>query len=210
MTRRPWLIVLLLWPSAISAQAGGSISADAGTLRFTRGSGSTAVALQGTVLGGTLSLSNAPLFAVLRYAQGSLTDGTTNPATPFVTGQIQVGAAPFSWLSVSAGPRALALDRSGTERWVLWEGSVRLTAPLIALLARSYVEGRRTLAADVNLPGAGPSGSGVGVGLIIQPLASPVSVSLAYQVDRDEIPGGALRTMDGLWLAVHLGTHEPR
>jgi len=94
------------------------------------------------------------------------------------------------------------------ERWLLWEGSLRFSAPLIGGLARSYVEIRRAFAGDVNIGGGTPTGSGIGVGLALRPPGTPVSVGLGYQFDRAELPGGPSRTIDAIWLSLRLSTRD--
>jgi hypothetical protein len=198
----------LSWPMVLAAQTGVAVGGEAGAVRVTMG-GSAAPVERGPTVGGLLSVGTQPVFLTARYTQGSLTLAGGTAPTTFVLGQIQLGLAPTDWLSLSAGPLAFALETPGIERWVLWEGDARLTAPVIGGLARSYVEVRHSFAAQSTLAGS-PSGSGIGVGLLIRAPFAPVSAALSYHVDHAEIAGGTARTMDQLWLTVRLGSRDIR
>ena len=201
------LLLMAALPASALAQTGIAVGGDAGAGTVVLSPGATGVTQHGALIGGTLALVGGPVFFSARYAQGSMTGGGASNGT-LVVGHAQLGLAPVSWLAVSVGPYAFALGNPAVERWLLWEGSVRLSAPLIGELARSYVEVRRSFGGDVNIGTGAPTGSGIGVGLLVRPPATPISVGLGYQFDRAELPAGPTRTVDAIWLSLRLSTHD--
>jgi hypothetical protein len=163
--------------------------------------GGPAAGAQGRVVLGPVALEAS-------YLQGRLSPDTgSTPARDLADGAVFLVVRPQRWLALKAGAHLRAyITSSGTERWMLWEGRVRLSGDLAPGRLRSYAEGWVAASADVNV-GPGASGARGGeVGLTLVPTRSPLWVRLAYAVDQARTKDGArTETLEALVLAAGVG-----
>jgi len=149
----------------------------------------------------------------LGYWQGQLdpSSGAVGTASrDMVEGYAMIGARPFGWLSLRAGPHAWTyISNAGTQRWFLWEARARAQGEVVADV-HSYIELWDVLSASVNVPQGFQSGFGGEGGLILRlrdapiiPEKFPARLRLAYGIERVRM-GGGIRTeiMDRLSLSL--------
>jgi len=184
-------------------------------MRLNSTSGPTTQKLSGAVFGlqGQLIYSG---FVTLDwgYWQGQIDPtGGAAASRDVVQGYAMLGARPFGWLSLRAGPHAWTyISNAGTQRWFLWEARARVQGEVLPDV-QSYVELSRVLSANVNVPQDFQSGLGGEGGLILLvrdapliPERFPVRLRLAYGIERVRM-GGGIRTevMDRLALSLGIG-----
>jgi hypothetical protein len=170
--------------------------------------------LGSTALGVTGSARLGWLVAEVEYFQTNLTS-PTGPAAArdAIEGEVMVGAAPLSWLTLVTGPHARAFDRPAfdVERWVLWELRARARLGVVPRLADAYVEVRRVLAAEVSLPEQSsgdvpqPWSGGMGgeAGIKFMPPGAPLWLEVSYRFERYELSDGDwVDTSDGVVVSV--------
>jgi hypothetical protein len=184
-------------------------------MRLNSTSGPTTQKLSGAVFGlqGQLIYSG---FVTLDwgYWQGQIDPtGGAAASRDVVEGYAMLGARPFGWLSLRAGPHAWTyISNAGTQRWFLWEGRVRAQGEVLPDV-QSYMELSRVLSAKVNVPQDFQSGMGGEGGLILRvrdapliPERFPVRIRLAYGIERVRMGGGArTEVMDRLSLSLGIG-----
>jgi hypothetical protein len=184
-------------------------------MRLNSTSGPTTQKLSGAVFGlqGQLIYSG---FVTLDwgYWQGQIDPtGGAAASRDVVEGYAMLGARPFGWLSLRAGPHAWTyISNAGTQRWFLWEGRVRAQGEVLPDV-QSYMELSRVLSANVNVPQDFQSGLGGEGGLILRvrdapliPERFPVRIRLAYGIERVRMGGGArTEVMDRLSLSLGIG-----
>ncbi len=126
----------------------------------------------------------------LGYWQGKL-NGVGTSDKDVVEGFAQVGARPFDWLSLRAGPHAWTyVSSGGTQRWLLWEGRAHAQGQVLPAL-QSYFEIWQVFSAKVNVAQPFQTGMGGEGGLSLRirdvpliPERLPVRIRLAYGIER--------------------------
>ncbi len=197
-------VIALLTPRSATTQT-FEVGATAMSLRLTRESGTTATAT-GAAFGieGRVRVQSVSL--ILRYHQGHLTGDSPLIDQDFVEGEAFVVVQPARWISFGVGPHVRAyVEPSGTERWLMWEGRLRLGAALLPAVT-GYLEGWRVLGADLNVAEALDSGYGLDGGLEIRLSGAPVGFLLRYRTEHAELGGGTRReTVEQIALGIRLG-----
>ena len=194
----------LLTPQPTAAQA-FDFGATAMSLRLTRESGTTVTAT-GAAFGIEGRVRVQAVSLVLRYRQGQLTNDNALIDQDFVEGEAFIVAQPARWISLGVGPHVRAYaEPSGTERWLMWEGRLRLRAVLLPTVT-GYLEGWRVLGADLNVAEELDSGYGLDGGLEIRLSAAPVGFLLRYRTEHAELAGGARReTVEQIAFGISVG-----
>jgi hypothetical protein len=185
-----------------------ALRADAGVLWIHSDTGVARGAMRGPAIA-----AEARVYVSSLMVGGGLLESRLQPLVgpggqrDLVQGTLFVGARPWPWLELSAGPvvRAYVTD-SASERWVLWQARARVEAPIVAGSLASYAELWRTLASDVSLgPGAGRVQGGE-AGVLYQPPQTRFWLRLAYRVD-DARVGAMARseTVEAVLVSVGVG-----
>lgn len=197
-------VAALLTPRPTAAQT-FQYGATAMSLRLTRQSGTTATAT-GTAFGIEGQVRVRRMSLILRYYQGKLTSDSPLIDQDFVEGEAFVTVQPTRWVSIGVGRHVRAyVEPSGTERWLMWEGRLRLDAVLLPAVT-GYLEGWRVLGADLNVAEALDSGYGLDGGLEIRLSGAPVGFRLRYRTEHAELANGARReTIEQLAFSITLG-----
>jgi hypothetical protein len=195
----------------LAAQVPRYLGADAGLsrVRFRSTTPSAKEVLTGVVAGGQARARLGAFAVEAAYAQGRLSADTgVVTERDLVDGSVFLSARPLPWLVVRAGPhaRAYAASAGGTERWMHWEGRVRVEGAIVPGMLQAHVEGALALASDVNvLPGASGARGGE-VGLTLRPPQSQLWVRLGYLVDQAKVRNGARsETVEMVALSVGYG-----
>lgn len=205
MRSAPWAAALVLASRSVVAQAPSaslrfdaastSIRADAADSRST-----------GAWYGGEGMLVLSRLFLTAGYGEADLhPDRGPGGVTHLVEGGIEVGARPWPWFAVSAGPFARALTGdSGTQRQVLWWLKGRVEMPIIHERLSSYVELWQALAQRADPSGAGGSAHGGSAGLALH-LTQLLALHLGYRIEEAPSGNGAgNQTVEAVTLGVQV------
>ncbi len=162
----------------------------------------------GVVAGARARVSLGLVSLEASYAQGRLSADTgIAPSRDLVDGSLLVAVRPTPWLALRAGPQLRAyVAPGGTERWVLWEGRVRVEAPILADVLAADVEGWLALSSGVNAdPGASGAAGGQG-GLTFHVAHTPLWLRLSYAVDQEKMKNGVrTESLEAVALTVGLG-----
>ena len=165
----------------------------------------------GSSFRGTGALTYGRLQLLVSYLQGSLDpDAGTGSSRDLAEGTVFVGARPFTWLTVEAGPHARAYTLAGgtTQRWVFWELRARGTAAFVGSAVHGYAELWRALSADVNVSESFDHAEGGEAGMILRLARSPLEARVAYRIDYSVLGGGSrTETVDGVIIGVGVAWH---
>lgn len=175
------------------------------SLRLTRESETTATAT-GSAFGIEGRVGIQVLSLELRYRQGQLTNDSREIDQDFVEGEAFVVVQPARWVSLGLGPHVRAyVEPSGTERWLMWEGRLRLRTVLLPAVT-GYIEGWRVLGSDLNVAEALDSGYGLDGGLEIRLDRAPVGFRLRYRTEYAELANGTRQeTVEQVALSIVVG-----
>lgn len=196
--------------SSLAAQARPRVALEANgaMVQLEEKVGASRVALGGAVLAGEARIARGRFLLGAGYLDGRLkADSASLPSRNLVEGRVFVGAEPWPWLTVTAGPlvRAYVTD-TATERWVLWQARARLQGPLVGTKLATYVELWRALSAQVNLPDAVDRVQGGEAGIVFRPSQSKLWMRLAYRIDDAALGDGRRQeTVEAISLAVGVG-----
>lgn len=181
------------------------------------GAGSATQRLTGAVFGlqGQLVFARRITFDI-GYWQGQLQPSSTQTAErDVVEGYSLLGAKPFGWLSLRAGPHAWTyISDAGTQRWLLWEARASLLGEISGDV-HSYLELWDVLSATVNVQQEFQKGFGGEGGLVLLLRDAPifperfaVRIKLGYGIERVRM-GIAERSevLDRLTLSLGIGQH---
>ncbi len=164
--------------------------------------------MSGVVAGARAQASLGLVSLEASYAQGRLSADTgTAPSRDLVDGSVFLAVRPAPWLALRAGPQLRAYAApGGTERWVLWEGRIRVEAPIVTGTLLAHVEGWLALSSGVNAdPGASGAGGGQ-AGLTLRLPSSPVWLRLSYAVDQEKMKNNVrTETLEAVALTVGFG-----
>lgn len=140
------------------------------------------------------------------YRQGTLNAATSADQRDLVEGAALIGVRATEWLKLEGGPRIRAyVTPSLTERWILWEGRVHMTAQVLGPSVRSYLVLGRTFGAALNPTydfGGAQSGE---AGLTYRLGQSPIWSQIAYWITQTSLSGGQrVETLQGVSASVVL------
>lgn len=188
-------------------------------MRLNSQTGPSTQKLSGAVFGfqGQL-LVRSRITVDLGYWQGKL-NGLGISDRDVVEGFAQVGARPFDWLQLRAGPHAWTyISEAGTQRWLLWEGRAHAQGQVLPAV-QSYIELWKVFSAKVNVVQPFENGMGGEGGLSLRirdvpliPDRLPVRIKLAYGIERVRMnstpaQGARAEVLDRLTLG--LGVEAP-
>lgn len=201
---------LALAAASLAAQTRprAALGAEGAWLRLHGQLGATRETLRGPALAGDGRLAIGRIVLGAGYLEARLEpDGGTAPPRDLVEGRAFLGAEPWPWISVTAGPmvRAYVTDLA-IERWVLWQARARVQGPLLRTTLATYVELWRALSSRVNLPDAVDRVQGGEAGVVYRPPHGSLWMRFAYRID-DAALGRGYRgeTVEALSLTVGVG-----
>ncbi len=210
-----WRVSVLVAAGALAASGaaaqlprGLTLEGAAATARLRTTSTGGAEALSGPTLGAEAAFARRAVSLRVGYLQGRLTPDSGSPAArDLVEGWALVGYRPLAWLDLEGGAHARAwVTPAVTARRLFFELTARAEVPVVARDALVYVALTRAMAAGAGAGDAVLSARGGEGGLIVRPPRLPVTVRLAYRIDRTRLRAAEREeTFDGVSLAVGFG-----
>lgn len=126
-------------------------------------------------------------------------------------GEIMVGVAPFSWLTIFTGAHRRTYETAlGTQRWSMWEFRVRSDVPIVGDRLRAYAEVWPAVAASVNVREAWSSAWGGDGGLELVLHQAPVTLRAGYRIEVHRLEDGRREVADGVAVTVRVGVLRAR
>jgi hypothetical protein len=212
---RPGLVVLALAllapPLHAQLERHATFSLGGGNTRLTAVTGAGTARLSGVTIGGSGRIGGGLLSVEGGYRQGSLApDSGAGTTQDLAEARLMLAVRPVSWLSVLAGPHALAfITPSGTERWLLFEARARAAGTVVSPAVSTYVELWAALGGSVNVGTGSPSARGGEVGITLLFPRSPVWARLAYGMERATQSGSAnIRTVEDIRVSIGIWTGQ--
>ena len=161
-------------------------------VQVTETAGNESSQLNGIALGGRAGVTWRKLRLDVRYLEGGLSSEADGPDEDIVEGELMLGFAPLSWLTLRLGPHIRSFVTSqGTQRWIFWEGHATGAVELGSPRLLSYLDLWYVFAANVDAVEPFDQGLGIEGGIRLTMDRLPLFAKLAYRIDQSSLGDGS-------------------